>query len=102
MKEFESDHLGLCVDIGHINAFGNKNFAEWMEAFQNKIVVFHVTDNNGINDDHLAIGEGSIDYNKFFNIYRELNLTSRINIETYNSGEPFQKSLEWMKENLVN
>lgn len=99
LSEFDSKYFGLCVDIGHINVFGNKDFKVWLEELKNRIIVFHLTDNSGSADEHLALGEGNIDYIEFFELYKKNQLESRINIETYNEVIPFDKSISWIKKN---
>jgi len=52
--------LMICFDIGHANTMGLIN--ECIDAFGGRIVNIHIHDNIGKNDDHMTIGEGSIDF----------------------------------------
>lgn len=101
LHKFNSPRLKLCVDIGHINAFGDKNFEVWLQEFGDRIAVFHLNDNHGNSDEHLPIGEGTIDYKKFFEAYKKFGLNSRLNIETYEDLEKFYNSLSWMDQNGI-
>jgi sugar phosphate isomerase/epimerase len=53
--------LMICFDIGHANTIGKID--ECIDAFRERIVNIHIHDNAGKNDDHMAIGDGSIDFN---------------------------------------
>ncbi|MBQ9264383.1 MAG: sugar phosphate isomerase/epimerase [Clostridia bacterium] len=54
-----SPRLGFCYDCGHANCYtpGQDPFAR----FGDKMVTMHLHDNHGKEDEHLLIGEGSID-----------------------------------------
>lgn len=52
--------LGICFDIGHANTAGQID--EMIEIFSDRIVNIHIHDNNGKRDEHLTIGDGSIDF----------------------------------------
>lgn len=51
----------VCFDIGHVNVFSTKTLKEWMDKLKDLIVEVHLHDNRGDSDDHLALGQGSID-----------------------------------------
>lgn len=52
--------LGFALDVGHAHVNGN------LEAFleEGEPVHLHLHDNHGARDDHLACGEGSIDFSR--------------------------------------
>jgi sugar phosphate isomerase/epimerase len=52
--------LMICFDIGHANTIGKVD--ECIDAFKGRIVNIHIHDNMGKNDDHMTIGDGSIDF----------------------------------------
>ncbi|VUT27488.1 MAG: sugar phosphate isomerase/epimerase [Candidatus Syntrophoarchaeum sp. GoM_oil] len=55
----ELDGLGFTLDVGHANTVG-----VLYEFLKCDITHLHVHDNNGESDEHLAIGEGNIDFEK--------------------------------------
>ena len=59
------DNLGFTLDIGHNEKNGNKAFKEFL--FTNKIRHVHMHDYDG-KKDHLTIGTGIIDIDKYKNI----------------------------------
>jgi sugar phosphate isomerase/epimerase len=52
-----------CFDFGHHHVFSRIPFAEWLFYLKPRVHIhFHLHDNHGDNDDHLALGQGSIDW----------------------------------------
>jgi len=67
LKELDSPRLEACFDAGHYNAFGQKGIWEALEEYpRDSIGELHLSDNKGDFDSHLALGEGNIDYKRFF------------------------------------
>ena len=59
------DHVGVCLDAGHVNAEGNDPVAAARLA-ATKIFAVHLQDNDGKGEDqHLVPGSGTIDWNAF-------------------------------------
>ncbi len=52
---------GFVLDVGHANTTGNLN-----QFLDMKIDHYHIHDNFGKADEHLAIGDGNADFSKFF------------------------------------
>ena len=52
--------LRICFDIGHANTTGQID--EMVDVFGDRIANVHIHDNNGVRDEHLTIGDGSIDF----------------------------------------
>jgi sugar phosphate isomerase/epimerase len=60
-----SEYLGLALDIGHANLLPG-GVDPWIEAFPEKIYHLHLSDNDGVLDQHLPIGDGNIDFQGVF------------------------------------
>jgi len=60
-----SKMLGLALDVAHANLLPGGTQA-WIEEFPDKIFHLHLSDNDGILDRHLPIGDGSIDFGAVF------------------------------------
>ncbi|MCU0539253.1 MAG: sugar phosphate isomerase/epimerase [Desulfobacterales bacterium] len=58
--------VGLCLDCGHLTAFGKAPLGEWIEALGAFIGQLHLHDNRGQKDDHLPLGRGVIDFPRLF------------------------------------
>ncbi len=57
-----SARLSFCFDPGHATLFSRLPLQSWAEAFGPLIREMHVHDNRGLRDDHLPVGEGSINF----------------------------------------
>ncbi|MBP2674867.1 MAG: barrel protein, endonuclease family 2/xylose isomerase-like family [Deltaproteobacteria bacterium] len=57
-----SPRLGFCFDPGHANLFSAVPLHRWAEAFGEGMRLMHVHDNRGQRDDHLPVGEGTINF----------------------------------------
>jgi sugar phosphate isomerase/epimerase len=59
------DHplCGYCFDVGHWHLFAeNSHMAGWLAPFAHKLYHLHLHDNCGDLDQHLALGQGTIDF----------------------------------------
>ena len=54
------DAVGVCLDLGHAHA--TTGIAEAVNLLKDRVVSLHVHDNNGMRDEHLWPGEGTIDW----------------------------------------
>ncbi|MEH7382304.1 sugar phosphate isomerase/epimerase family protein [Bacillus sp. JJ1533] len=71
LNRINQDKVGLCFDTGHAYLASRSKFVEELLALKEFIKGFHINDNHGIKDEHLAVGNGEI---------------------------PFDLILEWVKE----
>ncbi len=99
LMNFNEVEVGLCLDTSHAHLTGD--LFRYLECLGNRIITFHLSDNNGINDDHLPPGAGRIDWRKFIEKVREINYRGPLMLEILDreSGD-FYKSIQRAKENL--
>ena len=64
-----NEKLYFHADIGHLNIFG-RNPAEYLSRYKNKLMHVHLHDNNGIEDLHLPMGAGNIDWDHLLGILK--------------------------------
>lgn len=82
------DNVGICFDIGHANTFGNPvSYYEKIRKSK-KIWNIHLHDNKGDKDDHFQLGEGNIDFKKFFEQLRRDEYSGYLSIELDTWPEP--------------
>jgi sugar phosphate isomerase/epimerase len=63
MEKVGHPRLVHCFDFGHHHVFARIPFAEWLFYLNpHGHIHFHLHDNHGDADDHLALGQGSIDW----------------------------------------
>lgn len=59
-----------CFDVGHWNLFHDPavGLDEWFAALGSYIAEVHIHDNRGTRDDHAPVGEGNIDFQRYFQL----------------------------------
>lgn len=57
-----NEGLFFHADIGHLNIFG-RDPVEYLRRYQDKLMHVHLHDNDGVDDLHLPLGAGTIDWN---------------------------------------
>jgi len=63
LEKIDHPRLVHCFDFGHHHVFARIPFAEWLFYLKPRgHIHFHLHDNHGDCDDHLALGQGSIDW----------------------------------------
>ncbi len=91
------DNLKACFDIAHYNVFNPHGWEkEFMKYPPESIMEVHLSDNRGSEDEHLPLGEGSIDFKKFFKILNDRRLKPYIVLEPHDK-EGLLKNLEYIK-----
>ncbi len=88
-------NFGICFDYSH--AFiSSVPLSTWAKALSPYIKHVHINDNDGINDLHLAVGDGTIDWEMFAKLKDMYFNDTTILIET-SSIEYQKKSIEFLK-----
>lgn len=64
VEQVDRPNVGLNLDIGHASTVGWAPLP-FYEAVKEHVVHVHMHDNHGARDEHLPLGEGSIDYRPF-------------------------------------
>lgn len=72
MEEMGSEHFGVCFDTGHCNLFSSVPLDDWIGQLKPYILELHLHDNNGAADDHMAIGEGTFNFDLLFSSLAEI------------------------------
>ncbi|OGL40885.1 MAG: hypothetical protein A3C43_03940 [Candidatus Schekmanbacteria bacterium RIFCSPHIGHO2_02_FULL_38_11] len=98
VSEINSKNFKICFDIGHFNVFGKIPLEQWINSVKSHLKEIHIHDNNGTNDDHIALGEGGIDFKKLFSLTNHLLNSLIITVEAH-SRENALKSLAWIEKN---
>ena len=91
-ESLERIDLPMTLDIGHAYTAG----FTVDEVYFNRIKHIHIHDNDGVHDSHLPLGEGIIDFKKFFEIFSKKGYDGIYNFEL-SSKEYVEKSIEYLK-----
>lgn len=57
----DSPRFRLCLDIAHSQIYSRRSIREWIDAYGKHLAHVHMNDTRGTYDDHLGLGEGSLD-----------------------------------------
>lgn len=66
LERLREPRVGLCLDCGHLAAFGRAPLDAWLESLGRFIGQVHLHDNLGQKDDHLPMGRGRIHFAQLF------------------------------------
>jgi len=82
--------VGIVMDLGHANLEGQ--IEPFFKLLTDKIVHIHASDNDGLDDQHLGIGQGKIDYNSFAQTLKKMGYDKSVIVEsTINVQESIKK-----------
>jgi sugar phosphate isomerase/epimerase len=87
-----TDSLGTTFDAGHANT--TKNIADYLKE-KARISHVHIHDNKGVHDQHLAIGEGTVDWDLVLGGLEDVNGVMVVEGRNVEEGK---RSLRFLKE----
>ena len=90
--------FGFCLDTGHALLLG-LDILHIMTVLGDRITAFHVHDNNGITDQHLAPYSGLLDWDRFIEGLKAIHFSETMSFETFNVWNTMDEALcpEYMK-----
>ncbi|TRM10568.1 sugar phosphate isomerase/epimerase [Lentibacillus cibarius] len=88
----DKDMLGLVLDTGHAH-LNNWNIPEVIHATKGHLLAVHLNDNDGQTDNHLAIGDGTIDWAPVLKALQHVPEQCSLILE-YNMIMPYHKLRE--------
>ena len=91
LEKFPTPHLAVCIDIGHINYFGQKNIAEMIAGIGANIASYHIHDNDGSADQHRHPQSGTVNWQEFVAAARLYSPNARLNLELFTPYSPVDK-----------
>ncbi|RHW31171.1 sugar phosphate isomerase/epimerase [Neobacillus notoginsengisoli] len=77
----DKEKVGICFDTGHAFLSNRSSFHQELLALKPYIKVFHLNDNHGLTDEHLAIGDGEIPFDPVIQLIKEENTSYFVNFE---------------------
>lgn len=97
MEIVRDKRIGVCLDIGHANYSGTP-VREWFAALKDHIGYLHLSDNNGRYDDHLALSDGTVDWEETDRLWRSLNRNTPMTLEVGNIDN-VRRSIAFLRQN---
>jgi sugar phosphate isomerase/epimerase len=91
-----NEEIGIALDVGHANLNGQLEL--FLKTFPEKIVHIHAHDNGGKDDEHLGVGRGTVNWDRFAELLRQVSYNKIVVVE---SVEHVQESVEKLRALLV-
>ena len=104
IEEMDSENLGFCLDMGHMNVFGEVTLSEWLDALGPHLKEVHLHDNNGHSDSHGPIGSGTAPFKELFQYLHDQEKRPVITLEPHEEAtlwvslENLEKLWPWQEE----
>lgn len=78
-------HLAMTLDVGHafIDGRGMDLILEFLNRFGSRIDHIHISDNFGQRDEHLAVGDGAIDFKALVDALKQIDYDDTMTLEIF-------------------
>ncbi|MCR5304736.1 MAG: sugar phosphate isomerase/epimerase [Lachnospiraceae bacterium] len=96
MSNVSGDRVKVCLDIGHAN-YTRYTVAQWFEASGDSVGYIHISDNKGLWDDHMILGQGNVEFNTADEYYRSKGGEIPLTIEVH-TLEELDASISYLEE----
>jgi sugar phosphate isomerase/epimerase len=97
ISRVQATNLKICLDVGHLLAFGDGDFPGWLETLWPHIGHLHLHDNQGDADDHLALGTGKVPLAYVLQFFKDKGVRPLITLEPHQEGS-LTPSLAYLAE----
>jgi sugar phosphate isomerase/epimerase len=96
-ERLKSEALKMCFDVGHFTIFSNTSLKHWLDEIGDYIEEVHLSDNQGVEDVHLPLGRGKVDFRGLFDELSARNILPQFTIEMH--SDMFESSLKYLDRN---
>lgn len=97
-ERLQDQNVGFCLDTGHQAAFSRTPLDGWLDSLGLYLGQLHLHDNRGRVDEHMAIGQGSIDFEAFLITLKALKSNPPlITLEPHTEGDLWP-SLDYLEK----
>lgn len=83
VERLDSNWFGHCFDAGHWHLFGKWPMPRWLESISSRLFHVHLHDNHGSADEHLPLGDGTIDFTPLQKILQKISPRPSITLEAH-------------------
>ena len=98
-KALRQEEVGFCLDTGHQAAFSAAPLDRWVQVLGPYLRQLHLHDNRGEEDEHLALGQGSIDFKSLFGILKTtIRIPPVLTLEPHKENDLWP-SIEYLERN---
>ncbi len=97
LRQVAAPNLKVCLDVGHLFAFGDGDWVRWLNTLAPAIGQLHLHDNHGDVDAHLALGAGAIPLAEILSSLAGRGLRPLITLEPHQE-DSLTPSLEFLAQ----
>lgn len=83
LDAIDTPDFGHCFDVGHWWLFSATALDTWFQALGHRLLHLHLHDNRRGADEHLPVGEGSIDFGRLFGLVGQLQHSPTMTLEAH-------------------
>lgn len=94
LRQVDCPRLGMCLDIGHVNAYSQIPVSRWIETIGTWIRHFHIHNNDGSRDSHSPLPEGTIPMEEIWAQIGSACPGATVTLELTDSAS----SVRWLRE----
>lgn len=95
LKRLDSPRMGICMDVGHVNVYGKGENAHWIGKLSPFIRHLHLSDNDGLVDQHRPLGAGNVNFEEIFQILHDADVMPDCCLELGNEMD-LSESLDFL------
>jgi len=99
VEAFRDQGVRAVLDIGHAHTV-NCDLADYTRHLNDLIIELHLHDNNGISDDHLPLGAGNIDFERFFEAVGSIGFAGPTILDLKNNQD-LESSIGFLRKNGI-
>lgn len=92
LGRLDPNWIGFCLDTGHQHSYSKTPLNRWLDATADRLREIHIHDNDGSDDHHLPVGQGSVDFDFLFGFLHERGLRPTLTLEPH-TEDHFYESL---------
>jgi sugar phosphate isomerase/epimerase len=97
-EHLKDQNVGFCLDTGHQAAFSRTPLEGWLDSLGPYLGQLHLHDNRGRVDEHMAIGQGRIDFEALLKTLKALRPNPPlITLEPHTQGDLW-RSLDYLEK----
>lgn len=87
------------LDVGHAQVAGKGRSltADFIRRFGKRLTHVHLSDNRGVTDDHLALGEGMIDWKMTVEALKKTRYDGTVTLEVWNRAKLNRSRCRWLE-----
>ncbi len=103
LSELSERQVKFCFDLGHWSSYGGgsqyQNLPAWIQTLSPFLAQLHLHDNDGVADQHLGLGQGTIPWLELFAGLEFLDLVPGLTLEPH-SLEDLENSWSFIRNHI--